>query len=277
MTAVSKRDSARARAAVCGFAAATLALTAAACFTGANTDSSPLTGVIGPTGTGSSGSGGTLYAGTYALTDVNDSTLPFQLAYDSAAGGDTVRVFQAWMDSSYIYLNDDSTAAETDYLTIRDVRTATDSSFNREITFGDTLTGSFSATNSTITIDLTDTTSGIVDVTYTVSGSTFSGAVPYELYNTDNQLAASGTATYEFAYIGAASSTMAVPGMRKARNQSRSMIALQDRAAIGPARVRTSAVSGAGAQSRMRVWRVPAWALAAAARQASFGPAHTRP
>lgn len=260
MREVCERSSIRASGAMYRLAAVALLVTAAACFTGENKNAQTPTGVIGPTGGGSQGGGGgALYAGSYALQDVNDSTLPFQLAYDSVSGGDTTRAFQAWIDSSKLYLNTDSTAEEMDYLTIRDVRTATDSSFNREISFGDTLQGSFSATQSTITVNLTDTVSGIVNVTYTVSGSTFSGTVPYALYNTDDQLAASGQATYLFVHVGAP--LHAVDGGTTA---GESLILQHPKAAR---------ISGAGATSNVRRLRVPAWAILAR----SGGRVGTRP
>jgi hypothetical protein len=265
MRGVFHRRSARKSGAI---AAAILLCAGAACFNGQSTNEQAPTGVIGPTGGGgTSGGGGTLYAGTYSLQDVDDSTLPFQLAYDSAVGGDTSRVFQAWIDSSTIYLNNDSSAEEMDYLTIRDVRTATDSSFNREISFGDTLAGTFSSTESAITVDLTDTVSGEVNVTYTVSGSTFSGSVPYDLYNTDNQLAASGTASYEFVFVGPPPDAAVVmsPATRSA----------VIRRGLGPSSAagRSSAITGAAAGSRVRRWRVPAWAL----RELRSAPVRTRP
>lgn len=259
MREVCERRSIRASGAIYRLAAVALLVTAA-CFTAENKNSQTPTGVIGPTGGGTTGGGGgALYAGSYALQDVNDSTLPFQLAYDSVTGGDTTRAFQAWIDSSKLYLNTDSSAEEMDYLTIRDVRTATDSSFNRQISFGDTLQGSFTTTESTITVNLTDTISGIVNVTYTVSGSTFSGTVPYALYNTDDQLAASGQATYLFAHVGAP--LHAVDG---GRPTSESLMFQRANAAK---------INGAAATSNARRWRVPAWAL----RARSVARARTRP
>jgi hypothetical protein len=279
MTVVNERNSARAFSAVHRLAAITVLLVVAACFSGANTNAPTLTGVIGPGGNGgdSNSSGGAPYAGTYTLQDVNDSVLPVQLAYDSVTGADTMRVFQAWIDSSIMSLNDDSTADEMDYLEIRDVRSAADSSFNREVSFGDTLTGEYSATSTTITVNLTDTVSGIVNVTYNLGGDgTFSGVVPYELYNTDNQLAATGSATYNYVYSGPPTNTSAVPGRIKVI-QGRRIGALLKPSAVG-SRVesRTTAVSGVGARSSLRQLRVPAWALA---RLLSSGtpPARTRP
>jgi hypothetical protein len=264
MTVVSERDSARASGAVHRLVAVALLLIVPACIKGSNTNAAPPTGVIGPTGGGGTNSGGGApYAGTYMLQDVNDSTLPFQLAYDSVTGLDTMRVFQAWIDSSFISLNDDSTAQEMDYLEIRDVRTATDSSFNREIEFGDTLSGSYTATSTTITVQLTDTISGIVNVTYALGGSgTFSGSVPYELFNTDNQLAASGTATYTYAFHGAPINGTAVPGHTKVFGGRR--LAVPFGRSVDRSRVR----------STVRALRVPAWAVA---RLLSSAPAHTRP
>jgi hypothetical protein len=267
MTVVSERNPARASGAVHRLLAVALLLTASACLRGSSTNATTPTGVIGPTGGGGTSSGGSPYAGLYTLQDVDDSTLPFQLAYDSVTGADTMRVFQAWIDSSFISLNDDSTAVEMDYLEIRDVRTATDSSFNREISFGDTLTGSYSVTSTTITVQLTDTISGEVNVTYTIAGSgTFSGAVPYALYNTDNQLAASGTATYTFAYSGAPLDDAALPGHKKVLQSRRFRVPLE-RAAVG-------SVAATRVRSTVRPLRVPAWALA---RLLSSAPARTRP
>ncbi len=253
MRDVCKRISARASGAMYRLAAVALLVTAVACFTAENKNETAPTGVIGPTGGGGTngGGGGALYAGSYALQDVNDSTVPYQLAYDSVTGPDTMRVFQAYIDSSKLYLNTDSSAEEMDYLTIRDVRTATDSSFNRDISFGDTLQGTFSATATTITVNLTDTVSGIVNVTYTVSGSTFSGTVPYVLYNTDNQLAASGQADYLYTHVG--SPLHSVDGGGGA-SESVLLRRHEDRD-------RASRLSGAVATSNVRQWRVPASAL----------------
>src|SRR5581483_4902969 len=125
-------------------AAAAVALAVGACFTGESKSTTQPTGVVGPTGgTGGGGGGGAAYSGSYRLQNVNDSTVPHVLASDSTEGvgsiGDTIRVFQASIDSSFLYLNSDTTAEQIDYLTIRDARTATDSSFNHVISFGDTL------------------------------------------------------------------------------------------------------------------------------------------
>jgi hypothetical protein len=267
MTVVSERGSARASGAACRLVAVALLLTLSACLRGSNTNSGTPTGVIGPTGGGgNNGGGGSPYAGTYQLTSVNDSGLPFQLAYDSVTGLDTMRVFQAWIDSSFISLNEDSTAVEMDYLEIRDVRTATDSSFNREISFGDTLSGSYSVASTTITVQLTDTVSGEVNVIYTIAGSgTFSGSVPYVLYNTDNQLAASGTATYTYAYHGPPLNDAAVPGHTSVLPGHRVGVSFE-RATVGSPMNRL--------KSTARPLRVPAWALA---RLLSSVPARTRP
>ncbi len=255
MRDVCERSSARASGAMYRLAAVALLVTAVACFTAENKNESAPTGVIGPTGGGGTngGGGGALYAGSYALQDVDDSTLPFQLAYDSVSNTDSTRVFQAFIDSSKLFLNTDSSAEEMDYLTIRDVRTAADSNFNRVISFGDTLHGTFSSTASTITVNLTDTVSGIVNVTYTVSGSTFSGTVPYVLYNTINQLAASGQADYLFAHVGPP--LHAVDGGNGA---SESVLLRRSADRVGASRL-----SGAAATSNVRQWRVPASALRA--------------
>lgn len=259
MTAVSERDTTRSSRTISRCLAMALALAVAACFTGANNGATTPTGVIGPTGGGGStgGGSGALYKGTYRLQNVDDSVLPFQLAYDSTAGGDSSRAFQAWIDSATLYLNSDSSAEETDYLTIRDVRNAPDSSFNREISFGDTLFGTFVPMESSVTVQLTDTISGIVNVSYTVSGSTLTGEVPYALYNTDDQLAATGQATYAFAYFGPPLSN--VVGERNAASPHPS-----------------AALSGAVAGSHLRRWRVPAWVLSRL-RSSRTALARTRP
>lgn len=268
MRGVLERDSAgRARAAIAGVAVV-LAVAAAACFTGTDKNGSTPTGVIGPTGGGGSSGGGNgaLYNGTYLLQDVDDSTLPFQLAFDSVSGGDTTRSFRAWMDSSRLYLNSDSTAEETDYLSILDVRSAPDSSYNRPISFGDTLYGTFSPLEGSITVQLTDTVSGIVNVTYTVSGSTLTGTVPYVLYNTDNQLAATGQATYLFVYSGPPLHNVVGEGSRQAAVGAPHAAA----ARVGPA----VTLIGVGAASHPRRWTVPAWVVA---QLRSGAHAHTRP
>ncbi len=258
MREVCERSFARASGARYRVAAVALLVTAVGCFTGQNKNETSPTGVIGPTGGGgSTGGGTTLYAGSYALQNVDDSTLPFQLAYDSVSNVDSTRVFQAFIDSAKLYLNTDSSAQEMDYLSIHDVRTATDSSFVRDISFGDTLQGTFSTTASTITVNLTDTVSGIVNVTYTVSGSTFSGTVPYVLYNTDDQLAASGQATYLFAHVG--------PPLHAVDGEPSASRSLLLKRGAGPERA--SKLSGAAVTSSGRQWRVPlstlrAWAAA---------------
>lgn len=266
MTVVSERDSARSPGAVYRLVAVALLLTASACLRGSNSNSNTPTGVIGPTGGGSNNTGGgSPYAGTYMLTSVNDSTLPFQLAYDSVTSTDSMRVFQAWIDSSFISLNSDSSAEEMDYLEIRDVRTATDSSFNREISFGDTLTGSYAVSSTTITVQLTDTISGEVNVVYSIAGSgTFSGSVPYDLFNTDNQLAASGTATYTYAYHGPPLGGAAPRHVKIGHTQK-----------VGVPFQRSPVGSPEGLfRPTVRPLRVPAWVLA---RLLSPGPARTRP
>jgi hypothetical protein len=246
MTPVSERDSARARGGMRRFATFALALAVAACFSGVDKNATQPTGVIGPTGTGGGGSGGIEDQGSYSLSMVNDSAVPFTLANDSVSGvgtnGDTTRVFIAAIDSSFLYLNSDTTAEEIDYLTIRDARTAVDSSFNRTITFGDTTFGGYTVSGSTVTVTLSDTVSGTVTVTYTATGSTLTGTVAYVLYNTDDQIAAAGDATYEYAYSG--------PPLEQ-RVVSHTQGTSKYRLRVGP-------LMGAAA-SHVRVWRPPVW------------------
>jgi hypothetical protein len=241
--------------------AAVALLVTAACFTSQNKNATLPTGVIGPTGGGTTGGGGgngAQWKGTYHLQDVNDSTLPVRLANDSVSGvgsiGDTTRVFQASIDSAILVLNSDSSAEERDYLTIRDARSATDSSFNRQISFGDTLFGTFRPTATTVAVSLTDTVGGgqTATSTYQASGTTLTGTVAFALYNTDDQLAAAGNALYNFGLTGAPAHQ--VVGQDAARPPS-----------MGSAR-RSSGVPmiiDAAAASNVRRFRVPAWALRA--------------
>jgi hypothetical protein len=233
-----------------------------ACFRGDAKDVTQPTGVIGPTG-GGGGGGGTTDDGTYDLVTVNDTSVPYTLANDSVSGvgddGDTTRVFIASIDSAFLYLNSDLSAEETDYLTVRDARTASDSSFDRTISFGDTSYGAYSVTGSTVLVNLTDTISGEINVSYSASGSTLTGTVAYILYNTDNQIAAAGNATYEFGYLGAPLSS---------RVGTRTRIPLQR----GP---RVEALTRSAVAGHVRVWRPPVGA--AARRPLTRAPARTRP
>jgi len=241
----------------------TLALTVAACFTASSRDVTQPTGVIGIKGGGGGGGGGSTYNGSYRLQTVNDSAVPFKLADDSASGtggsGDTTRVFIASIDSSLLYLNTDTSAKEIDYLTIRDARTATDSSFDRIISFADTTFGYYSSSGTTVVVSLTDTVGGdhTVSTTYTVSGSTLSGTVSFVLYNTDGAVAAAGDAAYVYGYTGAPLQQLTRPGDRSASES------------------RVGSIRDAAALSNVRAWRPPVWA--GASRSLRLGPARTRP
>ncbi|GEM_PF-3043851 len=191
-----------------------LVLAVFACFSGSSRNVSQPTGPTGiggggGGGTGGGGGGGASYAGTYRLQTINDSTLPFVLAHDSASGigpkGDTIRVFKASFDSSFISLNSDTTAREIDYLTISDDRTASDSSFQRDnIAFGDTTAGSYTVRDTTVQLTRTDTVGGAhsVVMTYSGSGGRLQGTVAYSLFNTDDQLVTSGSAVFVYQRTG---------------------------------------------------------------------------
>jgi hypothetical protein len=209
MTATSERGHARLRTA--GFRIAPFALVlAVACVGGVDRSTIAPTGVLGPTGGGGGGSSGgsATYAGLYKLQTVNDTVVPDTLAKDSASGtgsiGDTTRVFVAVIDSSIISLNSDSSAQQFDYVSIRDTRTASDSSFNRSISFGDTLAGVYSVSGTTVTVSIIDTVGGTHSVvtTYAATGTTLTGTVSYEIFNTDGAIAAVGQSTYKYGFTG---------------------------------------------------------------------------
>jgi hypothetical protein len=197
-----------------------LAFLAAACFTGETRNNAGPTGVIGPTGGGggSGGGGGTAGSGTYQLMSVNDTTLPDTLVYDSTTGigsiGDTERVFAATVLSSLLYLNSDNSAEEITTTVIRDVRVATDSSFNRTDTTADTSAGTFAVSGSTVTVSLIDTVGGThtVITSYTLSGSALTGLVPFQLYNSEHVVAAVGSANFAYTRTGGPLHQLQRPG-----------------------------------------------------------------
>jgi len=184
------------------------ALVTTACITSADRNATIPSGVINISGGGGGSNNTSTSAGTYKLYTVNDTAPPLLVAYDSATGigsiGDTTRVFSGYIDSAYLYLNTDLTAAQIVYRHIRDTRTATDSSFDRVVAGADTLFGLYVANTSTVTVTLTDTVGGShsISTVYSISGTSLTGTQIYTLYNSDNVIGASGQYIAVYDYSG---------------------------------------------------------------------------
>ena len=187
MSEVCARNSARASGAMYRVAAVALLVTAVACLTGQNKarHRQPVSlappAVAIPAAVAARCMLGTLRA----AGPCDDSTLPFQF-YDSVSSRTRPAYFRptiaADLYSIPIRGRRDRLPDHPRHAAQRPTRASIDG-----LSFGDTtLQVSFSTTASTITVNLTDTVSGIVNVTYTVSGSTFSGTGALcALYNTE--------------------------------------------------------------------------------------------
>jgi hypothetical protein len=182
---------------------ALLAIAAAACFSGTNTDATAPSGVFGDLGGGTSGSNGGNITGTYRLQTAGGLTVPTRIFYDSTTGAvDTV--FAASFDSSFISLNTDSSAREIDYLTIRDIRPPGDSNVNRTERFGDTVGGTYHVSGTSITLTLNDTIGGPHQVVtqFTATPHTITALLTYSLYNTSGNLETTDTTTVVYDLTG---------------------------------------------------------------------------
>lgn len=258
------------------------ALAAVACGPGVSKNATAPSGVFGVVGGGGSGSSGSDFRGTYRLQTAGGVTVPTQIFYDSTLGASDT-VFAASFDSSFISLNTDSSAREIDYLTFRDIRTDADSDVHRIERFGDTTTGSYHVSGTSITLTLNDTIGGPHQVItqFTESNNTITALLTYSLYNTSGTFVITDTTTVVYDLTGPPLSDRLPTHVVSPRSATPAASAVQ-----APLRLRAPIVIRGGAASAARVTQ----AIRAASPSAASGrslpagalrttpmPARTRP
>jgi hypothetical protein len=109
-------------------AALALPVMAVACLSGHDNPSSGIGQIIGPDSSGAGGTAGGSVPGTYKLSTFNGNALPDTIVKIDTLSVDSDRVVIAVLDSAILQLNHDSTATETDYFAIQDIRATSGSS-----------------------------------------------------------------------------------------------------------------------------------------------------
>ncbi len=197
---------------------------AAACSSGTATNRVPPTGVLGVVGGGAGGNSGGGGGGSgsvvalYALSTIRGSAPPVRLASDSVSTTDSVSVFRAWVDSSLISLNTDTTATEIDYVAIHEQRTgaAIASPFTDSVVFADTSSGTYiyNAGTGTVAVSLTNVSNNQLTTaaTYDFANNALTGKLTYAAYNVFGQLVVRDTATFVYTERGSSLKDALPPG-----------------------------------------------------------------